>query len=56
MIKLSHKRFLMGNFITQDQLENQEKMKGCHPEGQIMDPRNTRMDNSRNTETNGGVY
>ena len=56
-MKLSQKRFLIGNFITQDQLENQQKMGGCRPEGNITDPRNKKMEeNSKNTETNGGVY
>jgi hypothetical protein len=34
----------MGNFITQDQWENQDKKGGHCPHGHITDPRNTRME------------
>jgi hypothetical protein len=49
-MKLSQKRFLMGNFMIQDQLENREKMEGCHLEGNITDPRNTRMEDRARTQ------
>ena len=40
----SQKRFLMGNFIKQDQWETKNK-KGRHcPDGHITDPTNTRME------------
>jgi hypothetical protein len=38
----SPKRFLMGNFIIQDQWKNQEQ-DGRLSEGHITDPRNSRM-------------
>jgi hypothetical protein len=45
----------MGNFIIQHQLEKPRKI--CCPEGNIADPRNTRMEgNSKNPQSNGGPY
>jgi len=42
----------MGNFIIQDQWENQEQ-DGPIPEGHITDLRNSRMEK---TEKNGGAF
>jgi hypothetical protein len=39
----SPERFLVGNFIIQDQGKNQNMMGGRHLEGHITYPRNTRM-------------
>ena len=38
------KRFLMGNFITQDQWENKSKMGGRRLAGHTADPWNTRVE------------
>ena len=47
----------MGNFVKEDQWENQNKMVERHPEGHIKDPRNKRLEQTiRNTEKNGGVF
>jgi hypothetical protein len=44
-MKGSQKRFLMKNFIIQDQwVKQKNKIGECRAEGHITDPRNTRME------------
>jgi hypothetical protein len=45
-MKESQKRFLMGNFIIQDQWENQEQDGKASSEGHVTYPRNKRVEES----------